>query len=115
MGLLIFGWGDVLLELVCCLFLFGCLGLSLCCLFFFWLLARSVVQAWFRCVFLFILRLFVWCVSWFCVYVDLEGGSVFLILGLVLLLLLLFNMISAYFGCAIAGVYRFLVFILLSI
>jgi hypothetical protein len=114
-GLLFFGWGDVLFELVCCLFFFEFLGLSLCCLFLLWLWARYVVRAWFRCVLLAILKFFVWCVSWFCAYVGLEGGSVILILSLVLFLLLLFNIISAYVGYVIVGVFWFLVFILLCI
>lgn len=85
MGLLVFGWGDVLLELVCCLFFFEYLGLSLCCLFFLWLWARPVVRACFRCVLLAILKFFcvvcvmVLCVcrlrGWYCDF-DFESSSI---------------------------------------
>ena len=117
-GLLFFSWGDVLCELVCCLLFllfFEYLGLSLCCLFFLWLCMRPVVLVLFRCVLLVILKLFVWCVSWFCAYVGLEGGSVLLILNLVLFFLLIFNIISTYVRYVIACVFWFLVFILLCI
>ena len=82
MVLLVFGWGVVLFEWVCCLLFFECLGLSLYILFFLWLWARPVGRARFRCVLLAILRVLVWYVCWVCVYVGLEGGSMILVLGL---------------------------------
>ena len=77
--LLVFVWGDVLLELDCCFFFFENLGLS----FFLNLWARPVGRARFRCVFLAILRIFEWCqcVLVLCIcwiggwYYDIDFGS----------------------------------------
>ncbi len=113
--LLVFGWGVVLFEWVCCLFFFECLGLTLYGLFFLWLCARPVGRARFRCFILAILRDLVWYVSWVCAYVGLEGGSVILVLGLILFLLLLLSMLTACVGYVVASVFRFLVVLLLCI
>ena len=115
MVLLVFGWGVVLFEWVCLLLFFDCLGLTLYILFFLWLWARPVGRARFRCVILAILRVLVWYVSLVCAYVGLEGGSVILVLGLILFILLLLSMINVCVRYVVASVFRFLVVLLLCI
>ena len=107
--LLVFGWGGVLFEWVCCLIFFECLDLSLYILFFLWLCARPVGRARFRCVILAILRVLVWFVSLVCAYVGLGGGSVILFMVLIIFLLLLLSVINACVGYVVASVFRFLV------